>query len=156
MMLAVCIMPIVMAQSSEVISTTVTSTSVSVELDRTSVNYGIMGPDEEELDPSGSITATNNGTEPIRLLFSGSDAVSSGGTNWTLSESTGTDGYVHSVIYSEEVETQLTTSGQVIFSYIGIEEDRYFSLKIYTPTNITDTGSTFTTTVTVTAVAAEE
>ena len=152
------------AESSQVISATVTPGVVSVILSTPSVAYGTLplstSNDIRSTALSSAITATNNGTVTEALNIRGTDTTN--GTTWTLNSSPATTGTVGANQFAHRFDADasfdtgtakaLSTSNQTLAASVAASGTQAFVLQMNMPTSSTDSVEK-TTTVTVQAVA---
>ncbi len=147
-----------MAATTADVSATVTSQLISVTVADGSVAYGVLNADtnQDTVTLSDTQTATNNGNVPENFSIRSSDATS-GGTNWNLAASTGTDEFTHEfsidsgsnwIAFNVDNITYSSMSSSVAAS--GGTDN--FDLRIKTPVSSTDNDE-HTITVTVLATA---
>jgi hypothetical protein len=151
-LIAACVMPLVMAVDSAEIYCHVTTSSISVYVDNTDIYYDVIGTGSSK--SSGEINATNDGNVPENFTIRGTNATpEGGGTNWTLASTTDKDQYRHTFtgVPTPPPETNLDFTPTLLASDVPSEGTKTFILTLYTPTEITTTGETFDTTVTIVA-----
>ena len=130
------------------VTATVTPRLISVSVDPTSVDYGVMGTSEDQVSPT--ITVTNDGNDVEDITITGSDS-----TNWTLSDTVGSETFVHKAYAGtpwpggDTGAVTLTTSPQTFIEDMATTSQDCL-LKIYTPSSTTVTAQQ-STTVTLTA-----
>ncbi len=143
--------PAVFAAGEATVTCTVTPELISVTVNPTGVDYGILGNSANAT--SGVITATNNGNVAEDFDIRGANATS-GTDTWTLAGSVGADQYMHEfgLGSSPSTFTALATSGQDLANNIAASVGTQdFKLKIWTPSSSTGSGQ-YNTDVTVLAV----
>jgi len=145
-LLAVFVMPMVMAAGEEQIACTVTAGMYSVDLTRNVVDYGVMVVNENSSDPDGAINATNIGGVTEDLLIRGTNATTEGG-EWALADTIGTDQYRHT--FNTGTEHNLTLANQMLVNDLIADGVQEFTLKLYAPSSITTTGDYETTVIVV-------
>jgi hypothetical protein len=153
-LIAACVVPLVMADTFAEIYCSVTTSSISVYVDNTDIEYGVIGTGSSK--SSDNITATNGGNVPENFTIRGANAVpQGGGMNWTLANTTAKDQYRHTfkeAIPSPPPETNLLSTPTLLASNVATDGGtKTFKLTLYTPTEITTTETTFDTTVTIVA-----
>lgn len=137
----------VAVKAEDTVTATVTPRLISVSVDPTSVDYGIMGTGEDQV--SGTITVTNDGNDVEDITITGSNA-----TNWTLGGAVGSEIFVHKAdvgaTFVEGEAVTLTTSPQSFIDDMAVGSQSMV-LKIYTPDSTAVTAQQ-STTVTLTAI----
>lgn len=150
LLVTACIVPLVMAANQETITCTVTAGVYSVNLSRSSVNYGNMAEGENQTDPLGTINVTNDAGIPEDILIRSDNATSVSG-EWVLAGTPGVDQYRHT-FNTGSGEQSLTTENQLLADDIPDGNKQAFTLKISVPTTINNP-DTYTTDITVVATA---
>lgn len=149
LLVTACIVPLVMAANQETITCTVTAGVYSVNLSRSSVNYGNMAEGENQTDPLGTINVTNDAGIPEDIMIRSANATSGSG-DWVLAGTPGVDQYRHT--FNLDGEQNLAIDNQLLADDIPNDDKQAFTLKIYVPTTISNPG-TYTTDITVVATA---
>ena len=139
------------AAGSTNVSATVTVQNVSVSVSDASVSYGIISAGASEDTTSTGVndtqTATNDGNVTEDLNIRGADSA-----NWTLSETSGSDQYMHefctSNCDSSPAWTSLTTTNQTLANGVAVIGTQDFDLRVTAPNpSSVDTQETLTVTI---------
>jgi hypothetical protein len=143
-LLAAAVVPFVMASTDVPITCTVTAGTYSVSLDRSEVNYGSMAEGTSKVDPDGAINATNDAGMTQDLLIRGTNATNDfyiPAATWTLAEAPGVDVYKHTYNTSGGEQNLSASDNNMLANDLADGYSQEFTLKLYTPTTITQTGT---------------
>lgn len=139
------------ADTTGTVTATVTPQIISVTVDVSDVDYGILDVSETSA-PSSVITATNNGNVAEKLEIKGSDS-----TNWTLSDTAiGADIFMHEFATDDDSYVSYTaldnTNYTTLDASVAASGTQLFKLQLKMPssTSVTDQQST-----TITVLATE-
>jgi hypothetical protein len=132
------------------VTCTVTAKLVSITVLDGSVAYGVLEVGSTKSTLAGELadtqTVTNTGNVAVDLDIKSSNA--SGGTGWTLAESSGPNAFVHQFsINSGDNWTNLTTSYQTLATGIAYAGTQTFDLQITMPTESDNAEKTITVSV---------
>ncbi len=137
---------------------TVTIALISISIDPTTFNYGILVTNDEKRATAISgidhIRVTNQGNMAVDLDIRGADATANGQT-WTLSDTAiGEDRYMHE--FSNDVANftdpqRLSTTDKTLATDIAVGGTHDFDLKIFTPSSVSEAGVAMSLPVVVTA-----
>jgi hypothetical protein len=145
--------PTALAQDNQTIVCNVTVGSISISLNVSEINYGILL--QGDSNTSGMIQATNTGDGAAEFNIRGANATRvGGGGEWAIDCTPGENAYTHE--FYAEISTNsgcLSTDNQALND--NVEQDAFenFQLTITLPETITNPGI-YTTQVTVQASAA--
>jgi hypothetical protein len=158
------------ALADNVVSATVTPGVVSVSVNPTNVDYGVLTLSESDLtrttklssDVGATFTATA-GTLPIDLFITGAHATATGEPNWSLISSPSDIGavainqYVHRVdegaTFNSSQAFALSTSPIALAADVPASGSKQFVLQMNMPTTGSNANGVRSTTVTLTATA---
>jgi hypothetical protein len=141
-LIAACMMPLVMASTEVPITCTVSAGAYSVSLNRSVVTYGPMAEGTSKVDPEGAINATNDAGMMQDLLVRGTNATIDGYLNtWALAATPGVDQYRHTYNTSGVEQNISASDNSMLANDLAAGASKEFTLKLYTPTTITQTGT---------------